>query len=54
MNQIPDIPAAASLQNLEFYSKEKFICADLGCAARCKHELIRNQRRKWIGINDFS
>ena len=60
MNQVPDIPATADFQNLEFYSKEDFLCADLGCAtrphcrARCEHELRRNQRRRWRDVTLFN
>ena len=48
-----DIPAAADLQNLEFYSLENFLCADLGCAAGCEHELRANQKRKWTDVSLF-
>ena len=30
MSQVPDIPVAADLQNLEFYSKENFLCEEIG------------------------
>ena len=54
MNTFPDIPAAADFQNLEFYSKEDFLCADLGCAARCEQELSRDQRRRWRDVTIFN
>jgi len=53
MDQVPDIPAAADLQNLEFYSIENFLCADFGCAARCEHELRQGQRKRWTDVTLF-
>jgi len=53
MNQVPDIPATADIQNLEFYSKEDFLCANLSCATGCNHELRRNQRRRWTDVTMF-
>jgi len=42
MNQVPDIPANADLQNLEFYSREDFLCADLGCEITYYGNILRD------------
>ena len=51
--EVPAIPAAADLRNLEFYSIEDFLCANFGCAARCEHELRRDERKRWTDVTLF-